>query len=524
MSEKNNDFNWDSSPIAKDEAKQLIKLQKKFLKSYIENKQEMKLESWLERELKDELPDKKEEEIKEISNSIIERVKLNQKNREALEQAKKKGMSNEQWFAKEIDKSSKAIGVNNMGNYLQKIDNALLEANTAMYETITNKNGQINQNLNLDGFIAEQHKANTFNLDAAIKDKNYKAEALDPAPGQKYGKNSVDGQIKDYNQDGKVVRRYQEKFGKDANATKEGFKNGDYRGQRKGVPKDQVDQIEGAEAEWEYKDVKGKGLTKKEAKRKQQEAQKGNEEALKEDWNHYEVKRLAKNVGKKAAFAGVTSAGISVGYEVVSKTIKGEEIEAEEVLSNAVKTGIDTGGTVALAGAIKVAAEKGMIKIIPKGTPGGTIANIVYTGVENAKILGKISTGELSVKKGLNKMEEITTSTTLGTILAAKGTAIGAGIGAAALSWIPVVGTGVGAAVGGFVGGTVSYIAGSKVGKAVAKTAQKVRKTAKKVAKKVVDTGAKVVKKVKDKVKNTANKVINKGKSVCKSIASALGF
>ncbi|MCK8826440.1 hypothetical protein MWH25_01585 [Natroniella acetigena] len=59
-------------------------------------------------------------------------------------------------------------------------------------------------------------------------------------------------------------------------------------------------------------------------------------------------------VGKKVTFAGVTTAGISAGYEVVSKAIEGEDIEAEEVLSNAVKTGIDTGGTVIISSSLKM--------------------------------------------------------------------------------------------------------------------------------------------------------------------------
>lgn len=521
---KNENFSWQEQPIDKDEAKQLIKLQKRFLNSYIDNKDKMEINEWLKQEIKKELPEKDEQEIEDISNSIVNRIKLNKKNQESLEEAKEKGMSNEQWFAKEIKKATKAIEMNKMGNYLEKIDNAFLEANTAMYDTVTNKNGSINQNPNLDGFIAEQHKANTFNLDAALKDKDYKAEVLNPDSGGTFNKNSVDGQIKDYTQNEKVVKRYQEKYGKDADTTMNAFEKGDYRGQRKGVPSDQVDQIEGGEAKWEHKEVQGEGLTKPEAKKLQKKVQNGDLDAVKKDWNYYNLKKVAKNVGKKAAFAGVTAAGISAGYEIVSKAVNEEEIESEEVVATAFKTGTDVGVNAALAGAVKVAAEKGLVKVIPKGTPGGTIANIVYTGVENTKILGKISTGELSVKQGLNKMEEITTSTTLGTILAAKGTAVGASIGATALSWIPVVGTGVGAVVGGFVGGTVSYIAGSKIGQAVAKTAQKVRDKAKNVAKSVVDTGAKVVKKTAKTVKDTANKVANGVKGVCSSIASCFGF
>ena len=50
--------------------------------------------------------------------------------------------------------------------------------------------------------------------------------------------------------------------------------------------------------------------------------------------------------------------------------------------------------------------------------------------------------------------------------------AAGAGIGAAALAWIPIVGP----IVGGFVRGVVGYIAGSKVGETIHKGFTTVKK------------------------------------------------
>ncbi len=47
-------------------------------------------------------------------------------------------------------------------------------------------------------------------------------------------KNSVDLVIVDG--EGKIVRKYQSKYFKDAKATEKAFKHGDYRGQRKLVP------------------------------------------------------------------------------------------------------------------------------------------------------------------------------------------------------------------------------------------------------------------------------------------------
>ena len=53
-----------------------------------------------------------------------------------------------------------------------------------------------------------------------------------------------------------------------------------------------------------------------------------------------------------------------------------------------------------MAGALKAGAEKGVISIIPKGTPVGAIAAIATTAVENVKIMGKMANGELSLKQG----------------------------------------------------------------------------------------------------------------------------
>ena len=49
----------------------------------------------------------------------------------------------------------------------------------------------------------------------------------------------------------------------------------------------------------------------------------------------------------------------------------------------ATTTGIKT----VTAGALKVAVEKGIITIIPKGTPAGVIANLACISIENVKIL-----------------------------------------------------------------------------------------------------------------------------------------
>jgi hypothetical protein len=109
-----------------------------------------------------------------------------------------------------------------------------------------------------------------------------------------------------------------------------------------------------------------------------------------------------------------------------------------------------------------VAVRKGIISFIPTATPAGVIANFACVGIENIKVLGKISSGELSMTKGLDQMGRVTTSM-IGCLCGmAKGAAIGTGLTA----WIPVVGTPL-AVITGFIGGTVGYLGGSKLGDAI---------------------------------------------------------
>lgn len=66
--------------------------------------------------------------------------------------------------------------------------------------------------------------------------------------------------------------------------------------------------------------------------------------------------------------------------------------------------------------------------MIPKGTPAGTIANISYVAIEDVKVLGKMATGELTMKEGIEKLEQTTVSTAAGLVAMGKGAAIGAAI------------------------------------------------------------------------------------------------
>lgn len=210
-------------------------------------------------------------------------------------------------------------------------------------------------------------------------------------------------------------------------------------------------------------------------------------------------------IGKQAGAAALQGAVIGAGMTVAQKVWNGEEIDGQEVVEAALTGGADFGVKAATAGALKVASEKEILSVIPKGTPAGTFANIAYVAVENVKVLGKVATGELTLREGFEKMQETTVSTVAGLGSMKTGAEIGAAVG---LAFGPV-----GAAVGGFVGGAVAYMAGSKVGELAVKGARKVFE----VGKTVVKGAARVV-------SNVASYTVDRIRDLASSVAGFFGF
>lgn len=495
-------INEEDMPIlVESECEEFKPILEDFIRSYSENST-IPIESWLIPKMQEQLPEKNHEEISAIVEEIIATIKTNEEKQASLEKAIENGRSKESWFASETKKAMSAMSTQEAVNYLTSLDTSLQQANTSLYRTITTQAGTINKNPRLDGFIAEQYHAQTFNMNAEAVGSSYRAKVLEPN-GHGYAKNSVDIVIVDA--DGKVISRYQSKYYKNAKATEKAFEHGDYRGQQKLVPEGQQNDIaKKVNTVLEAPDgTTSNPFTKSRAEQMRDEAQSGNWNEL--NWNEYAAKDLAIGVGKQAGYAALQGAAIGVGLDIAEKLYNGEEIESDEIVETAIVSGADFGVKAAAAGALKVGAEKEIIKVIPKGIAAETCGNIAFVAVENAKVLGKIATGELTVKEGVDKMGQTTVATMAGIVAMEKGTAIGATIG---MTFGPV-----GAAVGGFVGGTVGYIAGSKVGKSVAKGTQKVRDEVRKVAKTVVSG-----------VKDAASSVTSGVKNFCSGVASFLGL
>ena len=451
----------------------------RFTVSYEKHKHEKPLNEWLAEELK-KYPGawKDAAEAEAAAESIIEAIQATNDAKQSLHQHLNKGKSRESWLAKRLEQGATLAGVTDVAAYASSIDAALADSTRRMQGAVMTQSGAINRLPNLDGFIAEHHHVNTFNLDAVAKGSGYRARVLEPQPGQAYGKNGLDVGI--YDPAGKLVRRYQSKYGADADATQRLLDAGDYRGQRKLVPTDQVDQVQGSTDAIEIDGVSSKPLTKEQAKAVQQDAQL-RAEIKAYEWNDVTRIEVSKRIGKQAlgaaafvaAFQGARIAGRRMWNKLVGKENPPASEDIMEFFESSLESGAHVGIVVAISGAVTVAAKNGLLGAALKGTPAGRIADVVYVGIENAKVIYKFFKGEITATEAIDAMGNVTCSAIGGLMGAGKGAFIGAQVGMLAGP--------VGSAVGGFVGAVVGGMAGSKVGQAVYEGGKALAKTAAKV-------------------------------------------
>jgi hypothetical protein len=475
-----------------------------FIRSYKDKTPDLSNKAWLCGEFK-KYPEiwMDENELTRTAEDIVGQVELFESAKNELNENHNKGLNTNNWLAQKIEQGARAQGTVNFGSYAEEIDAVIDKANKANIDILYRNDGELNQQLNLDGFIAEQHHVDTFNLDAAAKGSNYRAEVLRPKPGETYGKNSVDIVIRDG--DGKIVRRYQSKYGSDADATETMLKKGDYRGQRKLVPEGQSEDILNSTDKIEIDGVESEPLSKKEAKERQQKAQE-KAESKQYDWNEVNKGELAKNIGKKAA----VTAALSVGFQgarilgrriwngMTGKENNSVEEDLQEFVTSSLQSAGSSGLAVAVTGGITVAVKSGWLGKVLKNTPAGRIANAVCLGNENAKILYKFANGELTGEEALDQAGNATCSLAGGLVggaeLASAGAALGSALGP------------IGTAIGGIVGGVVGGIAGSTIGEAV------------------YEGGKKIVSTVTSAVRSIGSTITDGVSSFCSGVASFLGF
>ena len=536
----------------------------KFLRSYAKNEksQDKKdLKTWLILELQNELPNKKEEDIEKIATELISGIEIYYTKKKEVEKYQSLGITNGDYVGNEIlekvaDEIEEAeiidtkeviedmkeasnilsnyneamiyetaaikepqlvaniLSTNSVNNYVDIINTAIDNANKATIESITTKAGTINQNPNLDGFIFEEYHAGTFNVDAAVKQKPYHAEALKPELGETYGKNSIDLVIEDT---GKYVKKYSAKAYKNANETAKSFYDKitgyKYKFQSKLVPTDQTKEIVNSVDKIKFDNVESKGITKAEIKDIQNDLQSGNKKtdifSFKKDVNTISI---SKQIGKQAMVNGTMGLGIGMVANIGANIITGKGLEAEEVIEAGIKTGASMGMATAVAAGIRVAVEKKVIPtVFSRVLTNNTIGAIAAVSMDIIGTAFKLGSGEISLGKAVKDIGK-SVGAAYGAIVAsgwgyAGGMAIAGMIG---LGTIGAVGTilGVGVAV---VAGAVCATVGSKVAGAIASGIVAVAGT-------IVDGAVGIVKAGKEVVKSVASGVWNGVKAVGEAI------
>lgn len=462
------------------------------LVSYVKKPKEQPLEEWVAQELnRYKEVYKTQEESQKDALEIIKNIKILNKNREEITTVQQEGKSVESWVAKKIEEGAQASHVNNIGEYAHNIEKSLQDANELSLQTFVNLDGAINRNKNLHGFVAEQHHVNTFNIEASLKNSNYRAQML-----QSTGKNSVDIVIKDMT-NGKIVKKYGAKYGLDATATKSYLEKGDYRGQRKLVADGQHTQIENATNHIEVDGIKSKPLSYEQSRKIQAEIQE-KQRIAEYKWDGISKTKIAKSIvvesGKMVLLHSLVQGGRVLGRRVYNTLTSQKNQTLQEDVKEWLKSswlGAKVIGLqVAVTTGVTVAVRKGLITSVAKNTPVGQIANVVYVGMENTKVLYKMAKGDLGFKEGLKEMEKVSLSAVGGIVGAGEGMIAGAALGSLAGP--------VGTVVGGFVGSVVGGIAGSTAGELIAKANQKVR-----------DVALKGLKKSYEGLKNAATGVFN---------------
>ena len=492
---------------------------------------DMPVKKWLTGKMKHELPERSEQEVETMVDDIIESLQINEEKQQSLELAVANGRQKESWFANELEKAISDKPISEAVEYMNDLATTLENTNAEMIGTITTKSGTISMNPNLDGYIAEQFFSQTFNLKSVANGKTCIAKVIQPEGT--YPANGVDLEILDKDvikRCYQVKRRYQVKFGATAEATIRYIKEGDYRGQRIVVPTEQLDEVRKAfpkriiSDRIDYDGISSRPLTKADAQALRDEAQNGRFKEF--NWSEYSAKDIASHVlldlglGKQLGYNSLKGAAMGVGWDVVVKLHKGEEVKFNDVVRVAFQSGKNSALNFALkaavAGGVKVVTEKGIVKFIAKGTPAGRLADIAHVAIENAKILYKIGKGEITPELGLAKMEEVTFSTAAG-LLVATAVTKGAAIGAAWGTVFGPIGQSIGAAVGGFIGYMGGTIIGQKVVEGSRVVKSKATSVVKSVANKAYETAGRIGQGIKSGVQSA-------GRAISSAWGSVKGF
>ena len=120
------------------------------------------------------------------------------------------------------------------------------------------------------------------------------------------------------------------------------------------------------------------------------------------EWNEYSIKKKVSDIGQQAVMAGLGAAAGVVKHNIDAK----QPVDVGSVIEEALEIGakaIAGEVKVVVAGAIKTAAEKGLIDILPSDTPTEVICYMAGAAVECADAMFCAAAGKISMTEAMDK-------------------------------------------------------------------------------------------------------------------------
>ncbi len=121
------------------------------------------------------------------------------------------------------------------------------------------------------------------------------------------------------------------------------------------------------------------------------------------EWNRYALKAKAKNIGKQVANGVLFAAANALNQ----KQQGAETIEIGEVINDALRDGLQASPDevkAVVAGAVRVAAEKGLADYLPPDTPIEDIGDLAGVAVEGAEALCDAVNGKITTTEAMDRV------------------------------------------------------------------------------------------------------------------------
>lgn len=120
------------------------------------------------------------------------------------------------------------------------------------------------------------------------------------------------------------------------------------------------------------------------------------------EWNEYSVKNKVYEIGNQVILNGV-----AVAANVLKEKVQDDAVDISGIVKETFQDGLIKDSEevkVVVAGAIKVAAEKGLENILPKDTPMDVIGGLAGAAVEGAEALFDVANGESTMLDAMDKI------------------------------------------------------------------------------------------------------------------------